>query len=210
MFCGLDGEISEIFEDSVSLKVNGISYLVQIAESLLGSIRTSSKLEILIETRFKVEKIVLFGFLNSFQQFCFNSVSSISGVNDRVALNISGYFLPTELLDAISPSGESKKFKISGVGAKTWEKIIFSLQRNKNFIKQCNRFVSSNDVSDDKTQITNKNLSESEATEALINIGINKHKAVELILEARRALNRDNVTSEELVRLALNFYSKVN
>jgi Holliday junction resolvasome RuvABC DNA-binding subunit len=207
MFCELKGDISKIFKDSISVSVNGVGYLVQIAENLLDSLELHSKTNLIIETKFKVDKIVLFGFFNEFQQFCFNAIGNISGVTDRVALNISGYFTPSELIHLINNPEENKNFKINGMGAKTWEKIVFSLQRNKNFIKECSVFTNEKNNQAQQNSIFNKNIVENEAFSALINIGINKNMANELILKASKNLEKTTSTTEELVRLALSYYS---
>lgn len=211
MFCELSGVISRKFEDSISVSVGGIGYLVIIAQNLIPNLILRNTIDLLLETKFKVDKIVLFGFLNEFQKFVFNSVSSISGVSDKVALNISGFFLPEELITIIKNPKEKSNFKIIGLGAKTWEKIIFSLQRNENFIRKCESFISdSYDGINKSSTFLGKKISETEAISALINIGINKTTASELVNRAKLKFEDSDVTTEELLKTALSLYSNVN
>ena len=201
MFSELIGLVKRKQKDSITLIVNNIGYLVNLSENVLEKIALGENLSFTIETKFKVDKIVLFGFVNEYQQFLFNKIGNISGVSDKIALNLSGFFAPQEIIHIINSENKENPFKINGLGAKTWEKIIFNLERDKNFIKEC---ASYNQDTDYKTSVNTAIQNyKHEATSALIHIGIGKNLASELIEKAIKDKNIGVATTENLVKSAL-------
>ena len=90
--------------------------------------------------------MIFFGFQNEFQRIFFNHLCIISGISDKIALNICSIFSPKDLLDYCLKNKTKLDFKIDGVGPKTWEKILFYLSRNKNLQQICFEFISLNSL----------------------------------------------------------------
>ena len=209
MFSELTGVIKKINQDSITLLINNVGYLVNLSENVLEKLHTNNEQTFLIETRFKVDKIVLFGFLNDFQQFFFNKISNISGVSDKIALSLSGFFEPHEIIHILNSNNKDNPFKINGLGSKTWEKIIFNLERDKNFIKECSTFNNHTDSTQSSINITIQNH-KNEAISALINIGITKNIATDLIEKSLKEKNIENITTEDIVKFALALHYQKN
>ena len=206
MFSELIGIVKKKHSDSITLSINGVGYLVNLSENVLERLELGANLSFIIETKFKVDKIVLFGFINEYQQFLFNKIGNISGVSDRIALNLSGFFEPQEIIYIINSDNKENPFKINGLGAKTWEKIIFNLERDKNFIKECASYNQNTDYGTSvNIEIQN---SRNEAISALIHIGIGKNLASELIEKIIKDKNMEVVTTENLVKGALAHHYK--
>jgi Holliday junction DNA helicase RuvA subunit len=208
MFSELTGTIKKIHHDSITLNINNVGYLVQLSDNVLNKLTINQNSSLLIETKFKVDKIVLFGFMNEYQQFLFNKIGNISGVSDKIALNLSGFFEPQEIIHILNGEDKENPFKINGLGAKTWEKIIFNLARDKSFTKECYEFSLKSNVegSDSKEfsisiqMLNNKN----EAISALVNIGIGKNLASDLIEKVIKEKSLEEATTENLVKAALS------
>lgn len=213
MFASLTGQISEIFSQEIIIEISGIGYLVQIAKNKISQLKLNQLIKLKIQTRLKPDNIVLFGFANSFEYNFFNQLSNISGISDRLACNISGLFSPVELLEYCNQNQTKLNIKIDGVGPKTWEKIVFHLQRNKNLHQMCLEFIGQNNNSS-VIQNINENCAEKDeqkikieqAVSGLVSIGILRSegiKLVELVIS-----ENEKISLEDLIRQALVNYKK--
>jgi Holliday junction resolvasome RuvABC DNA-binding subunit len=226
MFGFLAGKIKIIRSDHLILENKsenfGFGFIVFLSKNLIKSFSVGEFCEFLIETKIKnSEQIVLFGFQNEFQRIFFNHLCSISGISDKLAINICSFFSPKELLDHCVQNKTKLDFKIDGMGQKTWEKILFYLGRNKNLQQICLEFLSLN-LSESHCFLLDKNSSFEEvkkdsnleklkilndAKMALVSLGISAQtaqKLIENIIEKKDCVK--DLKLEDLIKEALNEY----
>jgi Holliday junction DNA helicase RuvA len=203
MFSELCGTISRIYQDSITLRINGVGYLISMPEIAIKDLELNSEISLLTEVRIKTEKLVIFGFINEMQQFLFNRLGGISGISDKLALNLCGIMTHEVIHEMLETKKLPNHLKINGLGQKTWEKILFDLQRDKNFLNNLLQFKHVD-------QNTGKNYSsilmKSEAISALINIGLNRTIANDLVEKAIENLSEINEeqSTEALIKKALS------
>ncbi len=199
------GKITRISGDYIVVHVNGIGYLVFLAAKIIQDLNIGDEIYLIIETRFKVEKICLFGFINEFQYKCFNYLSNITGVSDKIATNLAGTFAPNDFLSFLKDS--KNKVKINGVGAKTWEKIMFALKDNKDFYNDCLKY-SSDESEAEKESSSSEYKMIHDGVQALVSMGINKNLAKTLIDKAVHTLGVNNmdVDLQNLIKEGLKSY----
>lgn len=220
MFGFLAGKIKIIRSDHIILENKsenfGFGFVIFLAKNLITNFSIGEFSEFLIETKIKnSEQIILFGFQNEFQRIFFNHLCSISGVSDKLAINICSFFSPKELLDYCVQNKTKLDFKIDGMGQKTWEKILFYLSRNKNLQQICLEFISLNFSEDAQKQnessenAKNLNIEKlktlNEAKMALVSLGIASGTAQKLVENAVQQ-NKNLTKLEDLIKEALNDY----
>jgi len=207
MFSFISGIIKIIKTDHIVIenKNIGLGFSVFLSINIIKNLKIGDNCEFLTENRIKnSEQIIFFGFHNEFQKIVFNHISSISGISDKIALDISGFFSPKDLLDYYKQEKINLDIKISGLGQKTWEKILFYLSRNKNLYKICMEFLSNNTISDfDNSSGNNNEPNIFEAVEALLSLGISKDLAINLV---NSAIKKNIKTLEDIIKDALNNY----
>lgn len=210
MFGAIKGIVRKIYDEHIIVEVSGIGYIIFLAKKLIQNLKIDEQINVLIETRFKVDKICLFGFLSEFQQKCFNYISSISGVSDKIATEIAGTLTANEFLHFIKNDNKNNTIKINGVGTKTWEKILFSLGKNKNFYNDCLKF-SENDSDSHNNQnldFINHELYD-DGLKGLIAMGINKNLAKNLIQNSLKSMEENSIEIDlqNLIKESLKSYN---
>ncbi len=202
------GKISKIYNDNIIINVNGIGYIIFLSSKIIEQMAIGDEISILVETRFKVDKICLFGFINEFQHQCFQHISNISGVSDKIATEISGIFSPSDFLSIIDGKSKKNTIKINGVGPKTWEKISFSLERNKNFYNDCVQYQSNSDNYSDKNVNFDNHELYHDGIQGLISIGINKNLAKSLIKKSLNDMRNNSleIDLQSLIKESLKNY----
>jgi Holliday junction DNA helicase RuvA len=70
----------------------------------------------------------LFGFISRAEKEAFLLLNSVSKIGPRLSLNILSGISPAELIQAVSQKNVARLTSISGVGAKTAERMILELK----------------------------------------------------------------------------------
>lgn len=174
---------------NLMIEVGGIGYEIQMATSSfthLPAVGKETALYIHLATRDDGE--FLYGFINKEQRSLFRSLIKISNIGPKIALAILSAMEPSVFAHHLANNDTSALENIPGIGAKTAKRLLIEL-RDK--------------ISEWETLGIDTNFSAStpihDAINALVSLGYKPH-------EARHALSNlkdKNLSSEELVRLAL-------
>jgi Holliday junction DNA helicase RuvA len=125
----LFGYADEINEKYVVFWVNSVGYALNCSANTIQDL-SQSKDEVKVYTYLSATDsgISLYGFSTKAERELFFSLTSVSKVGPRVALNILSAFSPEQLARVIG-SGDVKALSTAnGVGKKTAESIIFNLK----------------------------------------------------------------------------------
>ncbi len=129
MIASLQGEIIDIEEDSLTVDVKGIGFLVNCPLSRMQG-QYSLNEEVFLYTHLLVreDQWTLFGFPTKDELFLFRLFLSVSGIGGKSALGILSQLSPGEIVSAMS-SGDSRPFeKVSGIGKKTAQRLVLELK----------------------------------------------------------------------------------
>lgn len=124
----LVGEIDEISENEIILNVNGVGYLVRIANSTLASLRSGMNISMYTHHAIRENASDLYGFLNKDDLDFFELLLTISGIGPKSALGIINTAPTKTIIEGIQSGNADHLAKISGIGKKSAEKILVALK----------------------------------------------------------------------------------
>ena len=201
MIAKLSGVVSDIFLENMSiiLVVNGVGYLIYLPQSILSTLNVNDNCVFYICTNVKEDAIQLFGINTKKEMEIMQLLVQVSGVSYKIACNILSNKTPEEITDTIL-IGNVNGLKVSGVGNKVAEKIIYAL---KNKIKKFNH---TNKISDMKKIVSNRNDDIfNNAVKALTSLGYKEFKAQNII---REIISEDpNIKLEDLIKKSITILS---
>lgn len=128
MISYLEGNIIEINNDSITLKTNGVGYLVYSGTNDINTYKEGDNIQLFIRTIVRENDISLYGFTNKESRNIFDNLITVKGVGPKAAMNILGNISTLSLAEAIINEDSSVLKKVKGLGAKTSDTIIFSLK----------------------------------------------------------------------------------
>ncbi len=129
MILQLTGKITYEGENFIVLNVSGVGYKVFTPNDTLNEL-TKKTGDVLIWTHQAVREnsLDLYGFSSKENLDFFELLISISGIGPKSALGILNVASPETLISAISSGDTSYLTKVSGIGAKSAQKIVLELK----------------------------------------------------------------------------------
>jgi Holliday junction DNA helicase RuvA len=114
--------------DRMSFEVNGVGYLLRVSKRTRAAIPLDGKSAI-VHVRLVVrdDDLILFGFYDIAERFCFDLLTSVQGVGPSMAMGVLSALSPDELRAALVSKDAKKLAEIKGVGPKSSERIIVEL-----------------------------------------------------------------------------------
>lgn len=201
MIAWIDGKVKTRDPQSgeVILDVGGVGYSVLVSLQCMAQVpEIGQSCELWVHTEMREHQIALFGFATQEAKRLFNLLTTVPKVGPKLALATLGGFSLETLLGAIA-SGDAKTLqKISGIGKRSAEQIVLTLQeRVSKFFDPLSAHAPGESV----VATPGANVI-SEAQAMLVALGW-KPKAVDQILAALTEDKRESWPLDELVRRAL-------
>lgn len=156
------------------------------------SMSDGDNVSLFVRTIVSENDISLYGFKTKEERTMFERLISVNGIGPRMGVNIISMISTADLINAIISKNVSAISSIKGVGKKTAEKIIFSLEE-KLQKEYSGTIATGKDIPDDDEAAK-------KVIQSLIFFGIPKQKAVEIY---RTKYNHD-LTLEQNIRVILN------
>lgn len=183
----------------VILDVGGVGYSVLVSLQCMAQVpQEGQRCELWVHTEMREHQISLFGFSTQDAKRLFNMLTTVPKVGPKLALATLGGFGLETLLTAIA-SGDAKTLqKVSGIGKRSAEQIVLTLQDRiaKSFAPPC--AADSADALDPRPATSVAQ----EAQAMLVALGW-KPKAVDQTLAALTEDKSETWPLDELVRRAL-------
>lgn len=188
----LKGIVDSVERDHAIIDVAGVGYKVHCSIRLLDHLlkNLGNKAELFIETIVREDQISLLGFSTKIEQECFNKLTTVQGVGNKLALVILAALIPEKISLAIASEDNKAFSSITGVGPKLSNRIIAELKdKHMEFAAE---FV--------PTIVTDSSIQQ-DAIAALVNLGINKSEAY--ITVNKILAEKPDATISELIKFAL-------
>jgi Holliday junction DNA helicase RuvA len=180
----LEKELSHLL-----IEVNGIGYEVQIATSCFNHLPAIGKeLSLYIHLVKREDGEFLYGFTNKEQKTLFKALIKISNIGPKTALTILSAMEPGVFIRHLANNEIDALERVPGIGAKTARRLIIELKDKISAWE--NIGISSGH---------NGNLAINDAASALVALGYKPYE----VKQALNLLKDHNLSSEELIRLAL-------
>ncbi|MCU0497909.1 MAG: Holliday junction branch migration protein RuvA [Anaerolineae bacterium] len=126
MIASIEGRITAVFQDWLTISVQGIGYKVYAPPSAFGKVGEETLLHTSLIVR--EDSLTLFGFVTSADRDLFELLLTISGVGPKVALSILTTLNADNLRNAVVADRPEILTRVPGIGKKTAQKILFELK----------------------------------------------------------------------------------
>ncbi len=128
MIASIQGNVLLLGEDNLIVDVGGIGYLVYVPKILPATLRRGEKVSLLTHLVVREDSLTLFGFQDQEEVFLFKQLIKVNGVGPRLALETLSTHTPDVIKRAVLNKQEEIFSQVSGIGKKTAQKILLSLE----------------------------------------------------------------------------------
>jgi holliday junction DNA helicase RuvA len=185
----LSGTIQEKLNNAIILSVQGVGYIVFLAQDHLHKSLINDSCNVFVYTIVREQEISLYGFHSLHERSLFEQLISVSGIGPRIAMEFFSF--PVDIIaQAISQEDTAFLSQVKGVGKKTAEKIVLELKNKVSILHL--QDTSSNTDSDKKSNATPSYIQD--ALLALEGLGYN---TIDIIQKLKKAPQHNS--AEELV-----------
>jgi Holliday junction DNA helicase RuvA len=122
----LSGKVLEIDSGNILVDVNGVGYLVFVADA--GKFKTDNEVQLYIHTNVKEDDISLFGFESKAQKSIFKMLLGVSGIGAKTSLAILSHGSTSQIQNAIIKADVDFFKNVPGIGKKTAQRVIIDLK----------------------------------------------------------------------------------
>ncbi|HOP73808.1 MAG TPA: Holliday junction branch migration protein RuvA [Bacillota bacterium] len=195
MIACLTGKVDSVSGESCILDVQGVGYQVFMPLPALEQLSRSEAETVKIYTYYHLREdgVSLYGFLTPDDKNIFEKIIGVSGVGPKTALAIIGGLSSEGFKDAIIHEDQRALTSVSGVGAKTAQRLILELKG-----KIAKTYTGSLGMSS-TANIQRSNMGD--AVDALTALGYSTKEAAAAVEEVHQS--NPSLTTPELVRQAL-------
>jgi holliday junction DNA helicase RuvA len=128
MIASIQGQVIQIGKDNLVVEVGGIGFLVFVTEYLVQSQRRGEAVSLFTHLVVREDSLTLFGFQEQEEVSLFQELIKVNGVGPRLALETLSTHTPEVIKRAVLNKQEEVFAQVSGIGKKTAQKILLSLE----------------------------------------------------------------------------------
>lgn len=185
----LTGTIHSKYSDQIILLVNGVGYLVTVPANYFNVCKVSLKIGLYIYPHIRDDCFDLYGFFTTDELGLYKMMLTVSGVGPKTALLVIDKGVE-KVERAIKEANTDFFTTVPRLGHKNAQKIIIELKNKVGGLKDLD--------------LTPDNQENSQAIEALLNLGYSKQEAIRAI----EAVPLSEETLEQKIGYALRVFGK--
>lgn len=127
MISSLQGSISQLGVDRVTLVVSGVGFSIQLTSRHAAKLKVGQ--ELLLQTKLVVREddLSLFGFQDQEEAALFDQLCAVNGIGPKLAMTTLSGLPPELLVNAINSQDESAFRAVPGIGPKTAKLVLITL-----------------------------------------------------------------------------------
>jgi Holliday junction DNA helicase RuvA len=201
MIAKLKGLVDSVGDDWVVVDVGGVGYLVACSSRTLARLEVGAAAQLLVDTWVREDAIQLFGFLDAGEREWFRLLTTVQGVEAKVALAILSVASPEQLLQTIAAQDKATLTRASGVGPKLAARILSELKDKAGRIALGGFAPAGGGVAAAVAAQAGGGVLE-DAVSALVNLGYRRLEAFEAVGAAAHELG-EGADASALIRAAL-------
>lgn len=191
MIASLNGKVSQIEANSIVVEVGGVGVQVFVPAYLREQLRRGESVHLYTQLIVRQDALTLFGFESAEGREFFNLLLTVNGVGPRMALAILSTLTTDTIRRAVFNEQPEIFNRVPGVGKKTAQKILFSLQDRITAVEGLEPIAALTDT-------------DTEVLTALTTLGYSVVEAQAALQSIPREAPAD---VEERLRLALQYFS---
>ncbi|MGM0437215.1 MAG: Holliday junction branch migration protein RuvA [Bacillota bacterium] len=181
MIGSLKGKIKTKFEDQLIIEVNGVGYLVEVAD--ISRVESEGKQSHLyIYTYVREDQLDLYGFQTMEERQLFEILLSVSRIGPKAAINILSHLSYDRFINAILTENIAVLKEVKGIGPKTAQRLVLELKNKVDELAKNINIEKSEQSQDDEElydAILSLGYSAKEIDKALVNINFDKEESLE-------------------------------
>ncbi len=193
MIGSLKGTIDKIIDNQLFINVNGVGYLVEVAD-VVEFTQDSKEIFLYIYTYVREDQLSLYGFKTIEERQLFEILLSVSRIGPKAAINILSNLSYDRFINAILTEDISLLKEVKGIGQKTAQRLILELKNKVDELAKNINIDKSQEVQDDE-----------ELYDALLSLGYSAKEVDKALKEID--LDRDD-SLEEKIRKVLSTLGK--
>ncbi|MFN7088268.1 MAG: Holliday junction branch migration protein RuvA [Candidatus Paceibacteria bacterium] len=173
---------------SIVLESSGIGWKIYLSKSSLKKVpRLNDNLRVWVHIELSKDgRFYAYGFMSEKEKALFEALNNVAGVGPKTAMSVLDTAPVERLQAAIASGNEALLMKVSGIGAKTAQRIILEL-KNKFQQDRLREATIAADV-DAENALVSLGYSRREAKEALLRVADSIDSAEERLKEALKIL----------------------
>jgi Holliday junction DNA helicase RuvA len=194
MISVIEGKVEEIGDNYVVVSAGGVGYTLTVVPKILPILQKTEgpvKLHVYSRLNLREGTFELYGFPSREEMALFQTLTSVSGLGPRTAMNVLSTVEPHHLKEAVVNEDPKALRQVSGLGMKTAQRLVVELQGKVDWIAS---------LSGSSTPLAE----EQQALEALIALGYTQFQAK----EALKDVAKEATSLSDRVRLALKLLGK--
>lgn len=185
MIGSLTGIVDSKSHNSLIIKVGGVGYIIFVTTATIAEMHEGTELSVWTHLAVRENALDLYGFLEHSDLVFFQLLLEVSGIGPKTALAVLSMAGSATLERAILSGDAGYLTKVSGIGAKSAQKIVLEL---KDKLAKIGRVADATNIRE-----------ESDAIDALLALGYPLRDA----REALGAIDSQHITTNAKIREAL-------
>lgn len=133
MIASIQGNIIRLGEDYIVVDAGGIGYQIYVPTHIFDGLRVGEKISLLTQLIVREDSFTLFGFREQEDLGLFQELIRVNGVGPRLALETLSTHSADVIKRAVLNKQEEIFSQVAGIGKKTAQKIILSLEDRISF-----------------------------------------------------------------------------
>ena len=128
MIASLSGKIIQLETGSLVMEVGGVGLFVNVPTTVSDALKPGQSVFLYTQLIVRQDNLALYGFDTLEGREYFGLLLSVSGIGPRLAVTILSTLTPDSIRRAVVTEQPEVLNRVPGVGKKTAQKILFSLQ----------------------------------------------------------------------------------
>ncbi len=192
MLTFLDGKVEYIGDRYAILSAGGIGYSVIMVPKILNSLALNQEgVKVFVYSKLNMREgtFDLYGFTKTEDLGLFKTLTSVSGLGPKTAMQILSTVEPRHLKEAVIQEDPQALRKISGLGLKTAQRLVVELAGKLDYLETTGSDLGALDQ-------------EAQALEALMSLGYSQHQSKDALKHATGATDLSDRVRKALQLLA--------
>ncbi len=194
MISSIAGIVKSSTSNTVVVDVGGIGVLIQVPNRIAAGIQIGSSASFHTYLVVREDALTLFGFVNQTDRDFFELLLSVTGIGPKVAQSILSGSDSASIASAISTGNLKVLESFPGLGKKGAQRLVLELK------DKASQFANAGASSNFSTR--------NQVENALQGLGYSAKDAANMVSQVASSTNVENLTSAEILKLALKVSGK--